>query len=254
MTSETIQFTGALGDTLSARLDLPKSQSPKAYALFAHCFTCSKNVKAVGNIARALTEEGIAVFRFDFTGLGASEGNFADTNFTSNVEDLTAAAHYLETHYEAPQILIGHSLGGAAVLQARSNIASAEAIVTIGAPCNPQHVEHHFEARQEEILEEGEAIVTLAGRRFKIKKQLLDDLRQTHMDDYIRDLDSALLIFHSPIDNTVGIENAAHIFQLAIHPKSFISLDRADHLLTNEADSRYVGKVLATWADKYLET
>lgn len=253
MQSENLTFTNATGDQLAARLDQPEQQEPHAYVLFAHCFTCSKNLKAVGNISRALIDQGLAVLRFDFTGLGESEGDFADTNFSSNVDDLVEAAEFLADTAAAPRILVGHSLGGAAVLQAAHRIDAVQAVATIGAPCDPQHVQHLLEDSVEEIEAKGEARVTLAGRSFTIKKQFLDDLQKTRMQDVIRTLDRALLIFHAPLDNTVGIDNAARIFQAAKHPKSFVSLDEADHLLTNEPDSRYVGTVLGAWARKYVE-
>lgn len=252
MQFQKITFQNKNGDRLSARLDLPVTGVPQAYALFAHCFTCTKNIRAAGNISRALNRAGMAVLRFDFTGLGESEGDFADTNFSSNVADLIAAAEYLETHYAAPQILIGHSLGGAAVLQAAANIPSCVAVATIGAPANPDHVTHLLRSSQKTIETRGEDEIVLAGRTFKIKKQFLDDLEQTKMQVCIRNLKRALLLFHSPIDNTVGIENAEQIFQAAKHPKSFISLHYADHLLTDEKDSLYVGSVTAAWAKKYI--
>lgn len=251
MPSKKIEFTGALGETLSAKIDLPDGNT-KAYALFAHCFTCSKDLKAVGNITAALTEVGIATFRFDFTGLGQSSGNFSDTNFSSNVDDLVAAAEYMQKEFEAPSILIGHSLGGAAVLQAAHRIESVDAVSVIGAPAEPDHVKENFSLSIDEIEETGEAKVSLAGRPFTIKKQFLDDLSENSMRTYIRKLGKALMIFHSPIDNTVGIDNAQKIFVAAKHPKSFISLDEADHLLSNKSDSTYVGKVLGTWAEKYF--
>ena len=253
MRSEKISFTNQHGDELAARLDRPEAGAAEAVVLFAHCFTCSKNLNAVGNISRALTDQGLAVLRFDFTGLGESEGDFADTNFSSNVDDLVVAADFLATHHEAPRILVGHSLGGAAVLQAAHRIKAAQAVATIGAPCDPQHVQHLLEDSIDEIEATGQARVTLAGRTFTIKKQFLDDLQETRMQETIRTLDRALLIFHAPLDNTVGIDNAARIFKAAKHPKSFISLDEADHLLTHEADSRYVGTVLAAWARKYVD-
>lgn len=252
MQSTRITFANRQQQKLSARLDLPIDGAPLAYALFAHCFTCSKNLKAVTNISRALTRRRIAVLRFDFTGLGESEGDFADTNFSSNVSDLIQAAAFLREHYEGPKILIGHSLGGAAVLQAAADIASSVAVATIGAPCDPAHVAKHLSSVRETIEAEGEAEIVLAGRKFKIKKQFLDDLEMTRMQEKIHRLKRALLIFHSPIDDTVDIENASQIFQSALHPKSFVSLDRADHLLTREEDSLYVGEVLAAWAGKYL--
>jgi putative redox protein len=248
-----INFKNVTGQNLSARLDFPVDGRPRAYAIFAHCFTCTKNIKAIANISRALTREGIAVFRFDFTGLGESEGDFADTNFSSNVDDLVAAAEFLKSGFEAPRILIGHSLGGAAVLQAASKIPSSVALASIGAPSDPRHVTVALGPSREEIEIKGEAEVMLAGRPFKIKKQFLDDLELTYMQQTIKSLKKPLLIFHSPLDETVGIDNAARIFQAARHPKSFISLDKADHLLTNSEDSQYVGSVIAAWAQKYVD-
>lgn len=211
-----------------------------------------KNLKAVGNIARALNDLQMAVFRFYFTGLGESEGDFANTNFSSNIDDLIAAATYMYKKHQAPEILLGHSLGGAAVLQAAHQIESCKAVATIGAPANPEHVKKNFGAKIDQIEETGKAQVTLAGRSFTIKKQFLDDLDEANMDNQIENLGRALLIFHAPLDNTVGIDNASHIFKQAKHPKSFISLADADHLLSNQEDSKYTGKLLATWASKYL--
>ncbi len=251
--SEKIRFENADGNALAARLDRPDGESPCAFALFAHCFTCSKDLRAAGAISRALTRHGIAVLRFDFTGLGESEGEFADTNFSSNVEDLIAAADYLSEHHEAPRILVGHSLGGAAVLQAAQRLDSVQAVSTIGAPYDPEHVTQHLQDAVEDIEEKGEARVQLAGRTFTIRKQFLDDLAATRMETTIRTLDRALLIFHSPVDQTVGANNAAKIFQAAKHPKSFVSLDDADHLLTDRSDAEYLGVVLGAWAEKYVE-
>ncbi|MCS3613339.1 bifunctional alpha/beta hydrolase/OsmC family protein [Salinibacter ruber] len=250
---EKIRFENADGNALAARLDRPDGESPCAFALFAHCFTCSKDLRAAGAISRALTRHGIAVLRFDFTGLGESEGEFADTNFSSNVEDLIAAADYLSEHYEAPRILVGHSLGGAAVLQAAQRLDSAQAVSTIGAPYDPEHVTQHLQDAVEDIEEKGEARVQLAGRTFTIRKQFLDDLAATKMETTIRTLGRALLIFHSPVDQTVGANNAAKIFQAAKHPKSFVSLDDADHLLTDRSDAEYLGVVLGAWAEKYVD-
>jgi len=249
-----LHFQGAYGDRLAARMDLPSAGSPSAYAMFAHCFTCTKNFKAVGNISKALTDCGIGVFRFDFTGLGESEGDFAETNFSSNVEDLVAASEFLDSRYRAPSILIGHSLGGAAVIQAAPRIPAAVAVVTIAAPSDPKHLTRHLGGSKVEIEKKGEAEVALAGRHFKIKNQFLDDLKQTNMEASIRKLSRALLIFHSPLDDIVGVENAAKIFQTARHPKSFISLDRADHLLSEQRDSLYVGALIAAWAQRYINT
>jgi putative redox protein len=251
MESKKIEFKGSTGETLSAKIDLPDSD-PKAYALFAHCFTCSKDLKAVGNITEALAECGIATLKFDFTGLGQSSGDFADTNFSSNVDDLVKAFEYMSSELNAPSIIIGHSLGGAAVLQASHKMPSVKAVATIAAPAEPAHVKENFEMSLDEIEEKGQAKVSLAGRPFTIKKQFIDDLEETRMRKFIHELDKALIIFHSPIDNTVGIDNASKIFIAAKHPKSFISLDKADHLLSEKEDSMYVGKVLATWAEKYI--
>jgi len=254
MKSKKLEFKGALGEKLSARVDMPEEDNTiKACAIFAHCFTCSKNLKAVGNITRSLADFGIATLRFDFTGLGESGGDFSDTNFSSNVDDLVAAYEFMSSEIDAPSVLIGHSLGGAAVLQAAHRMETIKAVATIGAPADPEHVKGNFDLYVDEIEEKGEAEVSLAGRTFTIKKQFLDDLEDASMKEYIRNLDRALIIFHSPVDNTVGIENAERIFVRAKHSKSFVSLDKADHLLNNPKDSLYVGAVLATWADKYID-
>ena len=252
MRNERITFSGAHGDTLSARLSLPADGRVRACALFAHCFTCSKDLKPVVNIARALTQRHIAVMRFDFTGLGESEGDFADTSFSSNIADLVAAAEFMQSRYEAPAILVGHSLGGAAVLQAASRIPSISAVATIGAPFDPAHVKNLFVDSLDDIAARGEAEVSLAGRRFTLSREFVRDLEGRHVEKVIGSLDRPLLIFHSPVDETVGIENAALIYEAARHPNSFVSLDDADHLLLQERDSLYVGTVLAAWAGRYL--
>lgn len=249
--SEKVTFKGALGDTLAARLDLPQGEV-KAYALFAHCFTCGKDIFAASRIAEGLTAHGIAVLRFDFTGLGASEGDFANTNFTSNVGDLVAAADHMRTNLSAPKILIGHSLGGAAVLAAASKIDEVEAVCTIGAPADPGHTANNFADDIKKIDAEGEAEVTLVGRPFRIKKQFLDDIRSQKLLANVSNLRKALLIFHSPIDQTVGIENAQEIYLAAKHPKSFVSLDTADHLLSKRADAIYCANVITAWAERYI--
>ena len=254
MKSERITFPNSRGENLAARLDLPGDEVPIAYALFAHCFTCTKNIKAAVNIAAAMNRERIAVLRFDFTGLGQSEGDFADTNFTTNVADLVAAAGFMASQYQAPQIIIGHSLGGAAVLQAAQAIPSLKAVVTIAAPHDPGHVARHFDMTHEQIEQKGSAEVDLAGRTFTIKKQFLDDLEMQQLDSHIKALKAALLVMHSPRDTTVAIDNAAKIYQAAKHPKSFISLDDADHLLLEEQDSRYVGMMIAAWGRRYIDT
>jgi putative redox protein len=250
--NERITFPGAHGDDLSARLSLPVDGEVRACALFAHCFTCSKDLKPVVNISRALTQQHIAVVRFDFTGLGESEGDFADTTFTSNVADIVAAAEFMESRYDAPALLIGHSLGGAAVLQAAGRIPSVRAVATIGAPFDPAHVKNLFVTSLEAIEEQGEAEVSLAGRRFTLSREFVRDLEGHHVKEVLGSLGRPLLIFHSPVDQTVGIDNAALIYQAARHPKSFVSLDDADHLLLAERDSLYVGSVLAAWAARYL--
>jgi uncharacterized OsmC-like protein/alpha/beta superfamily hydrolase len=252
MPFQRLTFKNAQGEPLAARLDLPLDEKPTAYALFAHCFTCTKNLKALVHINRALAAKGIAVLRFDFTGLGESEGDFAETNFSSNVADLVAAADFLKSHFEAPQLLIGHSLGGAAVLQAAAKIPSSVAVVTIAAPANPSDLGSMLGSTKKEIEAKGEAEVTMAGRRFKLKRQFIDDLEKVHMQEAIRNLNRALLVVHSPQDEIVGIENAWEIFQAAEHPKSFLSLDQADHLISDRADSLYLGDLVAAWARKYV--
>ncbi|MEL6538204.1 MAG: bifunctional alpha/beta hydrolase/OsmC family protein [Bacteroidota bacterium] len=253
MRTHRLTFENSQGHKLSGRLEMPVDGKPKAYALFAHCFTCSKNLLAVGHISRALTAQNIAVLRFDFTGLGESEGDFANTNFSSNVEDLIEAAAYLEKHYEAPQILIGHSLGGAAVLMAARKLVYPKVVATIGAPSEPEHVKKQFGVQIEEIEEKGIADVKLAGRKFTIKKQFLDDLEENRLARDIPQIKGALLVMHSPQDTTVGIDNATKIYLAAKHPRSFISLDGADHLLTRQADAVYVGNMIVAYAERYLE-
>ena len=250
--SEKVSFPGAHGHTLAARLDRPGGR-PRAYALFAHCFTCTKDVFAAQRIAAALAEQGVAVLRFDFTGLGHSEGEFANTDFTSNVGDLVAAAEYLGRDHAAPQLLIGHSLGGAAVIAAAHRIPSAYAVATIGAPADPEHVSHLFAHKTEEIAAEGAAEVELAGRRFTISRQFLDDIASQTLHDDLAHLKKALMVFHAPRDGVVGIDNASSIFMAAKHPKSFVSLDDADHLLSRKSDALYVARTLAAWAERYLD-
>ncbi len=252
MSAPRIEFSGGTGETLAARLELPLDQEPRAFAIFAHCFTCSKNLNAVVHISRALAAQGIGVLRFDFTGLGESSGEFADTNFSSNVADLVAAADYLEAEHSAPELLVGHSLGGAAVLAAAARLDGVRAVATIGAPSEPAHVERLFRAGRTEIETTGEAEVDIGGRSFRIKKQFLDDISEACSEEAIGRLSASLLICHSPVDEIVDISNAERIYRAARHPKSFLSLDRANHLLTDSSDSQYVGLVLAAWADRYL--
>jgi alpha/beta superfamily hydrolase len=251
MISQRTDFRGAQGQLLAARLDVPNGET-RAYALFAHCFTCGKDVFAASRIAQALTDHGIAVLRFDFTGLGASEGEFANTNFSSNVADLVAAADHLRQHFRAPALLIGHSLGGAAVLAAAEQVPEALAVVTIAAPSDPSHVVGLFGKQLAQIESEGEAEVQLAGRPFRIKRQFLLDAAEQRLDSKIGRLRKALLVMHSPLDSTVDISNALHILTQAKHPKSFVSLDSADHLLSRKSDAIYIANVIAAWSERYL--
>ena len=251
MKVERTEFPGAQGQRLAARLDMPDTDV-RAYALFAHCFTCGKDIFAASRIARTLADHGIAVLRFDFTGLGASEGEFANTNFSSNVADLVAAADHLRHKYRAPQLLVGHSLGGAAVLAAASDIAEVRAVVTIGAPSDPTHVVGLFRDHLDQIHNTGQAEVQLAGRPFRIKRQFLQDAAEQNLTERVGKLRRALLVMHSPIDATVDIDNAAKIFLAARHPKSFISLADADHLLTRHADAVYAADLIAAWSERYI--
>jgi uncharacterized OsmC-like protein/alpha-beta hydrolase superfamily lysophospholipase len=251
MPSERFDFSNAAGERLAALLDRPIEQ-PRAYALFAHCFTCGKDIRAAKRIAEALTALGIAVLRFDFTGLGSSEGEFANTTFSSNVADLIAAAAALRARWRAPAILIGHSLGGAAVLAAAGDLEEVRAVVTINAPADPAHVIGLFKDPAD-IGTAGDIDVTLAGRPFRISRSFLDVVRQQRLGERIGKLHKALLVFHSPTDETVGIENASFIFTAAKHPKSFVSLAGADHLLSRRSDASYVANVIHAWAERYLD-
>ncbi len=248
---EKLTFTGHGGETLTARLDKPEGEI-KAYALFAHCFTCSKDIYAASKISQTLTSHGIAVFRFDFTGLGTSEGDFANTNFSSNVEDLIAAADFMRESLNAPKIIIGHSLGGSAVLAAANQVEEATAIVTLGSPADVAHVAHHFEKDREAIMSEGEADICLVGRPFKIKRQFIEDIEGFKLKERVKNLKKALLVMHAPMDQTVGIENAAEIFSWARHPKSYVSLDNSDHLISKKEHAQYAGNVIAIWAERYI--
>ncbi|MBT8107352.1 MAG: bifunctional alpha/beta hydrolase/OsmC family protein [Gammaproteobacteria bacterium] len=251
MQSINVSFPSADEQSLSGILDRPLGE-PVAYALFAHCFTCSKNLKAAANISRSMTAAGIAVLRFDFTGLGQSEGAFEDTSFSSNVADLLAASAWLEQEHRAPDILFGHSLGGTAILQAAGEIPSAVAVATIGSPADPAHVAHLLAGSEDDLLERGEAEVQLGGRPFRMKRQFLDDLTKHDLPAAVGRLRKALLVMHAPLDDIVEVDNASRLFAAAKHPKSFVSLDRADHLLSHEDDSSYAGHVLAAWATRYL--
>ncbi|WP_303578468.1 bifunctional alpha/beta hydrolase/OsmC family protein [Amphritea sp. 1_MG-2023] len=252
MQTERLEFTGHDGSLLAARLDLPVGK-PAAYALFAHCFTCSKDLPASRRIAQRLASLGIAVLRFDFTGLGHSQGEFANTDFRSNMQDLLQAVSFLRQHYRAPQLLIGHSFGGAAMLAMAAQVPEAKAVVTIGAPADPQHLLHHFDAQLETIRREGEANVCLAGRPFTIKRQLLEDISSASLEGAVKGLRKALLVMHAPLDETVPLDNAGRLFQMAKHPKSFVTLDSADHLLSRQEDADYAAEVISTWAQRYID-
>lgn len=254
MNSTKLRFPGAFGSDLAARLDAP-ADPPTSYALFAHCFTCSKELKAVNRICRTLAERGIATLRFDFTGLGESDGDFADTNFSSNLEDLLAASAFLRSNYAAPKLLIGHSLGGAAVLAAAARVPECVAVATIGAPSETEHLRESLIRANPELEQQGEVEAVLAGRSFRLKQQLIDDLGAHRLRQAIGDLNRALLVMHAPGDDTVGIDHARRIFEAAKHPKSFVVLDGADHLLLQrDQDSVYAGEMLACWSSRYVGT
>jgi len=248
-----IRFTNRAGLDLVGDLERPAGGSWRATALFAHCFTCSRNLKAARHITRALAGAGFAVLRFDFTGLGESEGDFAETNFSSNLDDLEDAAAWMAERLEAPQLLVGHSLGGSAVLAVAERLESVRAVATLGAPARVEHILTHFGEGLETIEREGGAEVRLAGRPFRIRRDFVEDARSHSIEDRLRRLRRALLVMHSPFDDAVGIDHAQQIFTAALHPKSFVSLDHADHLLSDEADSRYAGQVISTWASRFLE-
>ena len=248
-----LTFKGHSGEELAARLDFPPGEVTST-VLFAHCFTCSKDIPAAKRVSQRLAQRGMAVLRFDFTGLGHSEGEFSNTNFSSNVEDILLAAKALGDKIKPPQLLIGHSLGGAAVLKAARDIPSVKAVVTIGAPFDPNHVTHNFDDKLDEISADGLAEVTLAGRSFTIEKQFIEDVAAQNLRDAIGSMRSALLVMHAPLDETVSIDNAAEIFMAAKHPKSFVTLDDADHLLTRARDAEYVADTVQAWAARYVDT
>lgn len=252
MPTERIVFQGAFGDRLAARVETPSQ--PRAWALFAHCFTCSKDLKSIRRMSEALAARGIGVLRFDFTGLGESEGDFARTSFSSNLDDLLQAADHLRRSYGPPRILIGHSLGGAAVLAVAADVPECRAVVTIAAPSDPSHLLRRVLPPEEEMPEEGETEVEIAGRSFRVRRQLLRDLEQHSLSDRIGELDRALLILHSPQDTVVNVDHARKIFEAARHPKSFVAIDGADHLLLDqESDARFAAQMIATWAARYVD-
>jgi len=248
---EKLSFPNSKGEILSALLERP-SGNIKAFALFAHCFTCSKNIGTATRISRALAERGLATLRFDFTGLGNSEGDFSNTNFSSNVDDLVAAAMYLDSSFSAPKILVGHSLGGAAVIAAAARLPEVQAVVTIAAPGDPAHMRHLLRDSVPEIIQKGWATVEIGGQKFTIKKQFLEDVSEQNLDNILQNLHRPLLIMHSPRDKMIDIEHAYHLFEVARCPKSFISLDSADHLLNNPDDAIYAAETIAAWASRYI--
>ena len=253
MPSVSVAFQNHRGEPLAGRLDLPaEGVAVRAYAIFAHCFTCTKEYNAPVHISRALQQQGMAVLRFDFTGLGHSEGDFADTNFSSMVADLVAAADYLAAHYAAPQLLVGHSWGGTAVVRASQQLPAVRAVVTLGSPASPGHITHHFTAQLAEIQAAGSATVNVGGRPFQVKQQFVDDAHAASAQATNPGGGRALLILHSPQDAVVSIDQAARLYAQAQHPKSFITLDGADHLLSRKADAEYVGQLIASWASRYL--
>ena len=254
MLTQKISFDNPTGLKLAALLDLPDDDEPIAFALFAHCFTCSKDYKGVVRISKALAAEGFGVLRFDFTGLGESEGEFAETTFSSNVDDLIAAAEHMERSLEAPKILIGHSLGGVAVIHAAGRLPSVVAVATLAAPANLSRLAGLLRSQTSGVEASGEVEVEIGGRPIRIGKDLVDGLEEVNMQDAVSGLGRALLVCHSPVDRTVAIDNATEIFSAARHPKSFLSLDSADHLLSDAADARYAGSMIATWARRYVET
>lgn len=252
MPSQKITIKGSSAEELSAKLDLPEGEI-KSYALFAHCFTCGKDLSAIGRIAKSLNDKGIALFRFDFTGLGASKGEFADTNFSSNVADLLLAAEFMDKEFKAPDIMIGHSLGGTATLVAASRFEKVKAVAVIGAPANATNVLKQFSNHIDEINEKGESDVKLAGRDFKIKQHFVEDAKSQNVLEIVAGLKKPLLILHSPIDETVSISHAKEIYNAAKHPKSFVSLDKADHLLYKKVEyGQYAADVIAIWASQYI--
>lgn len=250
--SEKVSFQNKEGQTLDARLEVPTAEPPKTYAIFVHCFTCSKNIHAATRVARALTETGIAVLRFDFTGIGNSDGDFSNTNFSTNVSDLICAYEHLKENFGTPELLIGHSLGGAAVLAAKSSMPEIKAVVTINAPSDTQHVEKLFGEKLEKIEAQGQAEVKLGGQSFVIKKQFLEDVRSINLENKITQLNSALLVFHSPQDSVVSSKHARKIYDAAPDPKSLLALEGASHLLNKKEDSDYVANIISIWCQRYL--
>lgn len=254
MKSTKLEIQNNKGYKLQAYLELPANQKPSYYAIFAHCFTCTSTLNAVKNISRALTNHGFAVVRFDFTGLGKSEGEFADSHFSANVSDLLAVNTYLEENYKAPSLLVGHSLGGAAVITGASKLENIKAVATIGAPATVNHVTKLFSHGLDDVQQKGDVTVNIGGRPFKINQEFVDDFSKTNLPEITKNLRKPLLIMHAPFDAIVGIENAEKLYQNAHHPKSFISLDGADHLLSNSRDSMYVGNMIGNWVERFFDS
>ncbi len=253
MNTVRLEIENRKGLKLQAYLELPANQKPNHFAIFAHCFSCNSNFNAVKNISRSLSNHGFGVLRFDFTGLGRSEGEFAESHFSANVEDLLDVSNYLEEHYKAPSLLVGHSLGGAAVIVAASKLEHIKAVATVGAPATVNHVTHLFSHGIDDIQEKGDVEVKIGGRPFKINQEFVNDFSKTDLPEIIKELRKPILVMHAPFDKVVGIENAHQIYHNAIHPKSFVSLDNADHLLSKPADSIYVGNMIGTWVERYFE-
>ena len=253
MNTVRLEIENRKGLKLQAYLELPANQKPNHFTIFAHCFSCNSNFNAVKNISRSLSNHGFGVLRFDFTGLGKSEGEFAESHFSANVEDLLDVSNYLEKHYKAPSLLVGHSLGGAAVIVAASKLEHIKAVATVGAPATVSHVTHLFSHGTDDIQEKGDVEVKIGGRPFKINQDFVNDFGKTDLPKIIKKLRKPILVMHAPFDKVVGIENAHQIYHNAIHPKSFISLDDADHLLSKQTDSIYVGNMIGTWVERYFE-
>ncbi|WP_296703247.1 bifunctional alpha/beta hydrolase/OsmC family protein [Algoriphagus sp.] len=247
-----LTFRNRKGLDLAAHLYIPLDQNPRFYAVFAHCFTCSQNFSAVRRISTSLSQQGIAVLSFDFTGLGRSDGEFEESTFSSNISDLLDASDFLERNYESPKMMVGHSLGGAAVMYASFDLPKVEAVITIGAPAFPGHIKKLFKESISKIKEMGSAEVVIGGRPFRVSKQFLEDLEQKPLENMLKKLNKSLLIMHSPQDEIVDIQNAAELYNAAKHPKSFISLDGSDHMVSKETDSEYVGEVIASWSKRYV--
>lgn len=248
--TDRVSFKARDGKSIAGRLDRPLGPI-RCFALYAHCFTCTKDILSATRICRFLAENGIATLRFDFRGLGDSEGDFSQTTFTDNVEDILSAYDFMQREYKIPEILIGHSLGGTTALVAASKLKEIKAVVTINSPCHPIHVKRHFVDVEDEILWSGAGDVMIQGRPFKLQREFFDDLEKQDMKEVFKNLDAALLVLHSPNDETVNVKNANYIFSMARHPKSFIALDGVDHLITKEPDARYVAQVIHAWASRY---